>query len=163
MEAAETNTGTSHRQEADLKDAPVAAHRLRGPECPDLGRSPQRANQKPDQVSLAGQRTHRELGVGFAPLRKRPFELGGRSQLRLDRVEVGGKLGTHALDRRNDRNRDAGGNQSVFDGGSARLVSKKLLESDFQLCLLLTLGRSNMPISSCCNLRFNESQICNFR
>ena len=35
---------------------------------------------------------------------------------------------------------NAGGDQAVFDGGSARLVSKKLLENAFQLCLPLSLS-----------------------
>jgi hypothetical protein len=102
------------------------------------GKAPPAQSQraKPDQVSLVGQRTHR-VGSWIRPSEKEAFELGsGRRQLRLDRVEVGAELIAHALDGRNDRNRDAGGNQSVFDGGSARLISEKLLENDFQTCLL---------------------------
>lgn len=108
------------------------AQEVRGP---SLGVIP--ASQ-PDQVSLAGQ--HTGVGSLISPSEKEAFELGGGSQLRLDRAEVGRELGAHALDRRNNRNRDTGGNQAVFDGGSARLVSEKLLENDFQLCLLFTLG-----------------------
>jgi hypothetical protein len=98
-------------------------------------------------------RTH---GVGgwIRPPEKEAFELGSGSQLRLDRVEVGAELIAHALDGRNDRNRDAGGNQSVFDGGSARLISEKFLESDFQTCLLLRWVCPTGAISSCYNLRF---------
>jgi hypothetical protein len=111
---------------------------------------------KPDQVSLVGQRTH-GVGSWIRPPEKEAFELGRGSQLRLDRVEVGAELIAHALDGRNDRNRDAGGNQSVFDGGSARLISEKLLENDFQTCLLLRWVCPTGAIYSCCNLRLFES------
>jgi hypothetical protein len=95
------------------------------------------------------------------PSEKEAVRLGSRSQLRLDRVEIGRQLATHALDRRNDRNRDTGGDQSVFDGGSARLVSEKLLENHFQFCLHFSWGRSNVHSNSEHNLRFSESHLSN--
>src|SRR3954471_19459359 len=42
-----------------------------------------------------------------------------------DRAEVAGQLGADALNCGDDRNRDAGGNEAVFDGGSAGLVLHK--------------------------------------
>jgi len=93
--------------------------------------------KSPTKFPWPGSSTQR-VGVGFASLRKRPFDL--LSQLRLDRIEVGAQLTAYALDRQDYRNPDACGNQSVFDGGSARLVSKKIPENDFQPCLLLNVG-----------------------
>src|SRR5690349_2799325 len=39
-----------------------------------------------------------------------------------DRVEVRRQLGADALNGGDDRDRDAGGNQAVFDGGGAGLI-----------------------------------------
>lgn len=104
--------------------------------------------------------TQRALGW-IRPSEKEAPEL--RSQLRLDRVEIGGKLAAYALHRRDDRNRDAGGNESVFDSGSPRFVSEKLLENVFQLGLLLKLGRSNVSIDNRYNLRFIKYEKINFK
>jgi hypothetical protein len=133
---------------------PGAGDRLAGVEVRP-GKAPPAQSQraKPDQVSLVEQRTH-GVGSWIRPSEKEAFELGSGRQLRLDRVEVGAELIAHALDGRNDRNGDAGGNQSVFDGGSARLISEKLLENDFQTCLLLRWVCRTGAIYSCYNLRF---------
>ena len=43
-------------------------------------------------------------------------------QIRLDRSELGGQLGSHAVDGRNDHDGDAGGDQAVFDRGGTGFV-----------------------------------------
>ena len=54
----------------------------------------------------------------------------GLFQRAVDRGELGIQVAAKTVDRDDDRNRDASGNQPVFDGGSARLVT-----TEFQKCL----------------------------
>jgi hypothetical protein len=42
-----------------------------------------------------------------------------------DARKLGVQLGAKAIDNRNDRNGNPGGDQSVFNGGSARLILQK--------------------------------------
>ena len=54
-----------------------------------------------------------------------PFVPSGSSRLlerAVDRSELGVQSGAEAVDGGNDRERNAGGNQAVFDGGGTRLV-----------------------------------------
>ena|SRR6187200_2949348 len=46
-------------------------------------------------------------------------------QRRADLAEIGGKLGSDALDSRDDRECDTRGDQAIFDGGGAGLISPK--------------------------------------
>lgn len=52
----------------------------------------------------------------------------GRGELGADAREYAGQRGAGILDGRNDRERNAGGNQPIFDGRSAAFIREKLPE-----------------------------------
>jgi len=55
-------------------------------------------------------------------------DCGALFQLRRDRGERGVELGADALHRGNDRNRDAGGDQTIFDSRGCRFVAQEGLD-----------------------------------
>src|SRR5262249_43319688 len=75
-------------------------------------------------------------GTGSRRCRARDAPAGERArrcllEAVLHRAEVGLEVGADALDHRDDRDRDAGSDQAVLDGGRAGLVAKKTLEHGY--------------------------------
>jgi hypothetical protein len=64
-----------------------------------------------------------------------PPEKGSLFQRSADRGESGAELTTHTVNSRDDRNRDTGGDQAVFNGGCARFGADELFQNALQLCL----------------------------
>jgi hypothetical protein len=52
-----------------------------------------------------------------------------------DRRELGVESGAEAVYNCDDRERNAGGDQAVFNGGGAGFVGQELFENTLQLCL----------------------------
>jgi len=92
---------------------------------------------KPDQISLAGRRTQ-VVGSDIRPSEK---EASGSSAQGVNFVLIVSKLVLIWVPTpcSNDRNGDAGCDQSVLDSGSARLISKKVPENGLQFSLLFRL------------------------
>jgi hypothetical protein len=64
-----------------------------------------------------------------------PPEKGSLFQRSADRGESGAELTTYTVNSRDDRNRDTGGDQAVFNGGCARFGADELFQNALQLCL----------------------------
>lgn len=79
--------------------------------------------ENPAEGALAGRYTglHPEKGYLF--------------QRSADRGEIGAELTAHTVNGCDDRNRDTGGDQAVFDSGRAGFVGDKVLQNTLQLYL----------------------------
>jgi hypothetical protein len=64
-----------------------------------------------------------------------PPEKGSLFQRGADRGEIGTELTADALNGDDDRDGDAGGDQTVFNGCCARFGDDELFQNAFQLCL----------------------------
>jgi hypothetical protein len=62
-----------------------------------------------------------------------PPEKGSLFQRSADRGEIGAELTAHTVNSCDDRNRDTGGDQAVFNGGCAGFVGNKVLKNTLQL------------------------------
>src|ERR1700736_2584941 len=82
------------------------------------GAYPRVVNNKETASASAGLKKQRPriAGAFEAVSQRRLLQRGG------DRAEGAGKLGADALDGGDDRERDTGGDQAVFDGGCAGLI-----------------------------------------
>jgi hypothetical protein len=58
----------------------------------------------------------------------------GLFQLRGDRAELGVELRPHSVDDRDDDHRNAGGDDTLFDGGGAGLIGRKSSNGSLELC-----------------------------